>query len=152
MPNWCVGDLKVRGTFENLKNFIMNGLQPVDVLGNHLESLTVDECNGYICIDVKETCWIKGTRRNFCEPTYIEFENNGDESIVILPLHAAWDIIAESLQKVCQEFHVDMKIQAFEKGMEFSRCIEIVNGEIIENVDIEYADWYWDCPCPTLGG
>lgn len=33
MPNWCEGTLKVRGTIKDLKNFVLNGLIPVNPLG-----------------------------------------------------------------------------------------------------------------------
>lgn len=53
---------------------------------------------------------------------------------------------------MCQEYRVDMKIEAYERGMEFGQLVEIINGEIRRNEDIEYNDYEWDCPCLTLGG
>lgn len=43
MPNWCEGTLKVRGTKENLTNFILNGLQPVGFLGEEKPKLNLNE-------------------------------------------------------------------------------------------------------------
>ena len=45
-----------------------------------------------------------------------------------------------------------MKIHGFEKGMQFSQLIEIVDGEILQDKEIKYDDWDWDCPCPLIGG
>lgn len=45
-----------------------------------------------------------------------------------------------------------MKIQGFERGMEFSQVIEIVDGEIVQDEELHYNDWNWDCPCPEMGG
>lgn len=33
MPNWCEGTLKVRGTKENVKKFVLEGLHPVGFMG-----------------------------------------------------------------------------------------------------------------------
>ena len=156
MPNWCEGSLKVRGTIENLKRFIFEGLQPVDYLGEKTENLvnqTDDELS--LFLETKEkTLWMKGTRRHFCEPDYIEVdaESKEDIRIVIMPMKAAWVIEAKSLLKLCKDFGVDMRIQAFESGMEFSQIIEIVNGNLIQNEEVKYDNWDWDCPCPLMGG
>jgi hypothetical protein len=94
--------------------------------------------------------WIKNTSRHFimCDE-YMDFCKG---HTLFLHLKAAWYINAEELQAVCQEYLVDMKIEAYERGMEFGQLVEIINGEIKKNEDIEYADYEWDCPCPTLGG
>lgn len=43
MPNWCAGTLRVRGTKANLTKFVLEGLQPVDYIGEDLEALKMDE-------------------------------------------------------------------------------------------------------------
>lgn len=53
MPNWCEGNLKVRGTKENLTRFILEGLHPVGFLGEERERLSKNEY-GDICSE--ETC------------------------------------------------------------------------------------------------
>lgn len=155
MPNWCEGTLKVRGKFKNLVNFIKHGLKPVTFLGDDCESLNINESDTYIWIDnIKHDLYLEGTRRHFCEPSYISLDVDDPEeyAILLLPMRAAWSIDADSLQELCKEFHVDMKIQGFEQGMQFSQIIEIINGEIIQDKEIKYDDWDWDCPCPTMGG
>lgn len=44
MPNWCAGTLRVRGTKENLTKFVLEGLQPVNYIG---EGLKYDNCTEY---------------------------------------------------------------------------------------------------------
>ena len=76
MPNWCEGTLKVRGTKENLTNFILNGLQPVGFLGEEKPKLNLNEHGD---IKTKETCWIENTGRGFVDGLNIdlsEFEDN----------------------------------------------------------------------------
>lgn len=155
MPNWCEGQLKIRGTFEALKSFIKFGFEPCSYpkAKEKFPKAKISENSIYMdCAG--ETLYFKGTRRHFCETDYIEMDVDNPEEVTVLvvPLKAAWSIIAENLQRLCKEFNVDMKIQGFEKGMQFSQLIEIVNGEIIEDKEIKYDDWYWDCPCPDTGG
>lgn len=156
MPNWCEGTLKVRGTIKDLKGFVLNGLIPVNPLGAVKEALSLDgedETSLYIS-SVPDTLYIKGTRRAFCEPDYIEVscDEPNDKTILTMPFKQAWAILSDNLLEVCKEFNIDMKIQGFERGMRFSQIVEIVNGEIVQDEEIKYDDWEWDCPCPDMGG
>ena len=156
MPNWCEGTLKVRGTIKDLKDFVLNGLIPVNPLGVTKEPLSLDgedETSLYIS-STPDTLYIKGTRRAFCEPDYIEINSDepNDKTILTMPFKQAWAILSDNLLAVCKEFNVDMKIQGFERGMRFSQIVEIVNGEIVQDEEIKYDDWEWDCPCPDMGG
>ena len=156
MPNWCEGTLKVKGTIKDLKNFVLNGLLPVSPIGATKEPLSLDggdETSLYIS-SVPNTLYIKGTRRAFCEPDYIEVSSDepNDKTILTMPFKQAWAILSDNLLEVCKEFNVDMKIQGFERGMQFSQIVEIVDGEIVQDEEIKYDNWEWDCPCPDMGG
>lgn len=156
MPNWCEGFLKVRGTIPQLKKFIIEGFQLVDIFGNELENLSID-CNDDTSLEVSginETLWLKGTHRNFCKFDDIGIYSDSPETseVLILYLQAAWCIETEPLLNVCKKFEVDMKIQGFESGMQFSQIIEIVDGKILQDEIIHYDNWDWDCPCPLMGG
>ena len=154
MPNWCEGTLKVRGSFKNLKNFVMNGLKAVNIIGA-VVSAKVEMDETYLKMyDFEGSLYMKNTRRHFCEPDYIEIFVDEPEEIttLLLPMKAAWCIDSDGLLALCKEFHVDMRIEGFERGMEFSQIIEIVDGEILQDDEIKYTDWNWECPCPTLGG
>ena len=132
MPNWCEGTLKVRGTKENVIKFVLEGLQPVGFLGENRGKLTL---NKYGDIQSDETCWIENTRRGFVDrPDVYLSDNDDDDEIIIITLDArfAWGIVATELQKTCIKYNIDMKIYAFERGMEFNQDIEIVEGNIIK--------------------
>ncbi len=156
MPNWCEGSLKVRGKIANLKAFVLNGLQPVTIKCEDDRKLSFDseDDTSFYISKIENSLWLKGSFRHFCEPDYIEvYADNPDDSVIlIIPMRAAWTILSDNLQALCEEFNVDMKIQGFERGMQFSQVIEIVNGEILKDEEIHYADWNWDCPCPQMGG
>lgn len=76
MPNWCEGSLKVRGTISQLREFVLNGLCPVDWRGDHLPEVKLEdpESDTSILSDgrVEGALWIKGTCRHFCKPYFIE--------------------------------------------------------------------------------
>lgn len=64
----------------------------------------------------------------------------------------AWDISSEPYINLSKQYNVDIKIEAFERGMEFSRYILIEKGELKEDKEIKYDDYVWDCVMPNLGG
>lgn len=152
MPNWCEGVLKVRGKEENLKRFITEGLTPVSFLGMVTGKLEINE---HGCVKSELSCHIKNTHRGFVENLDVCIEDIEDDDgnyIVQLEAKFAWGIYAEELLKTCQEFEVDMKIYAFERGMEFERDIEIVNGAIVKNGEITYGNYSWESINPLMGG
>ena len=150
MPNWCVGTLRVRGTKENLTNFVLEGLSPVTYIGQELEPLKMDDCG---CIEC-ERCWIKGTRRGFVVDLYVYFDDLKDEeeTTIALDTEFAWCISAEELLNSCKQYNVDMRIHAFERGMCFNQIIEIIDGKITKDEEVTFDDYNWDCICPNIGG
>lgn len=150
MPNWCVGTLRVRGTKENLTKFVLEGLQPVDYIGEDLEALKMDEYSQVKC----SRCWIKGTRRGFILDLdeYIDDWNDEGKFAIGLEAEFAWGISSEELLNSCKQYGVDMRIHAFECGMCFNQIIEIINGEITKDEEVKFDDYNWDCICPNVGG
>ena len=102
---------------------------------------------------VKKTAHIKGTHRNFVEPNAIDVWKGEDgNTCIAIEFKGAWSIESEPYVKLAKEYNVDIKIEAFERGMEFSQYILIENGELKEDKEIEYDDYVWDCVMPNLGG
>ena len=105
MPNWCKGVLKVRGTKDNILNFLKNGLQCVDVIGGTNEKHTVEYDEDYdeITIDnVKGCLWVKNTRRNFIEDISndLYLSKYSDDTFVcaIDGFQAAWGLMQKPLR------------------------------------------------------
>lgn len=71
---------------------------------------------------------------------------------IALDVEFAWAIRSDELLKVCQKYHVDMRIYAFERGMEFNLEIEIINGKITKDSYFAFQDYNWECICPHMGG
>lgn len=151
MPNWSRGCLKVRGKAANVKKFVLEGLQPVDFFGNALPKLELSDLGE---VDTDKDCWIEGTTRGFVENLYADFSFVEDDETFTATLDAkfAWAADVEELLALCQKYEVDMKLYAFEKGMEFNQDILIVSGIILRNFDIKFEDYNWECICPTVGG
>lgn len=147
MPNWCKGTLRVRGKKKNVIEFMLKGLKPV---GNG-RSLAL---NKFENIDSDETYWIENTYRGFVLGVDEFFSDYEDEDIVTVALDSkfAYDIDSEGLLKISKKYSVDMKIYGFEKGMQFNRNIEIINGEILKDENIEFKDYDWECICLNMGG
>lgn len=50
------------------------------------------------------------------------------------------------------KYDLDMKIFAFERGMEFTQEIELCKGKIVKDVAEEHKDYFWTVPFAGLGG
>ena len=150
MPNWCAGTLRVRGTKENLTKFVLEGLQPVDYIGEGLETLKMNDYSEVEC----SRCWIKGTYRGFILDLDVFIDDWNDEGKIAIGLEAefAWGISAEELLNSCKQYNVDMRIHAFERGIQFNQIIEIIDGKITKDEEVKFDDYDWDCICPNLGG
>lgn len=161
MPNWCRGDLKVRGTKENIRKFLLEGLQPISK-GFLSPELVETEI---ICDDTWEfsiksetgAFYILGTRRNFIDGEKIEtdindWEDDEEKVIVIEDYKAAWGIDADHLASISEKFNIDFKILGFEQGMEFNQDIEVINGKIIKDEEIKFYDYKWESIRPHIGG
>ena len=151
MPNWSEGCLKVRGKAANVKKFVLEGLKPVDVFGNELHKLELSDTGE---VESKSACWIEGTDRGFVENLCVDFAFVEDDETLtaLLDTRFAYGADAEELSALCKKYSVDMKLYAFEKGMEFNQDILIVDGEIRRDEEIKFEDYEWECICPTVGG
>ena len=155
MSNWIFGQLKIRGKFENLKDFAKNGLQPVDFFENDILYPAYEEDDERFYFNCRNiTLAVKNTVRTFVETDSIIFNvfeaDNFDNIIIVLPIKAEWRINVDDLLKISEQYDVDMKIQSFQDASEMSQLIEIIDKQITQNDYIKYDNWKWDCPCPEL--
>ena len=149
MPNWCVGTLKVRGKKSNIERFVFEGLKPVGFMGVEKEPLKQNEWGD---VHTKEDCWIEGTYRGFVDGIDVYLSELEDVDIIALDARFAWCVDTEGLQKACQKYKVDMRMYAFERGMQFNQEVEIIDGEITMDDKINFDDYKWECTFPELGG
>lgn len=162
MPNWCEGMLKIRGKQEDVFNLLADNLQiwktvivkePKFDMRKEFDEEAIEIDRKDEIIRVKKTAYIKGTCRNFVEPNDINVWKREDgNACVAVEFKAAWDVESEPYIELSKAYNVDIKIEAFERGMEFSRYILIENGNIKENKETQYVDYVWECVMPNLGG
>lgn len=159
MPNWCEGMLKIRGKQEDVFNLLADNLQvwKVVTIRNDMreeldkEAIEIDREDETIYVE--KTAHIKGTRRNFVEPNEINVWKRKDgNACIAVKFKAAWGVESEPYIELSKAYNVDIKIEAFERGMEFSRYILIENGNLKEDKETEYDDYVWECVMPNLGG
>lgn len=164
MPNWCEGNLKIRGKKENIIKFLTEGTSLLDGSWEPKEIKPEIEVNDCDEIEIKnidkvkgiDFLYIKGTRRHFIDPIENEiYIHNTDEKEAVICLEnfkAAWGIDTEALRVISKRYTIDFKIYAFESGMEFNQDIEIIKGKIVKDEEIKFKDYVWECIEPNIGG
>lgn len=159
MPNWCEGMLKIRGKQEDVFNLLADNLQVWKVvtirdgMREELDKEAIEIDREDETIYVEKTAYIKGTRRNFVEPNEINVWKRKDgNACIAVEFRAAWNVESEPYIELSKVYNVDIKIEAFERGMEFSRYILIENGNLKEDKETGYDDYVWECVMPNLGG
>lgn len=171
MPNWCEGNLRLRGTGRAILEFIKNEIEVVGhvggLIGEHKTCAPeIEETYGDVEAKIPEQAkgwaflsfYIKDTRRNFIDGKSIDFyigeEDELEEKHVVCidGVRAAWAFIAEPYVEKAKKYGLDIKIVGFERGMEFAQIIEIVDGELCKDHEIKFDDWKWECIMPNMGG
>lgn len=165
MPNWCVGTMKVRGTSETLTRFFKEGVFHYDDKKPLTFIYDKDENEADILsyVKTKDSGYlaIKGVTRNEISPLddYGEIYFTGsrnDENIRIgyFRFETAWGIETEQLVEVSKKYGIDIRIHAFEQGMEFEQFIEVHAGNLVKNevISFEDRDWAWESVNPNWGG
>ena len=167
MPNWCTGNIRLRGTGSAIKEFLKNEI----VVTGYGKGLTgevsekkpdiedddyafilslPEETKGWIFVSF----YIRGTRRNFIDGKTIEiYMDNGEKGTVCIDdIKAAWGFTPEPYIEKSKKYGLDIKIIGFEQGMEVKQIIEIVSGELICFEEISFEEWAWECEMPNMGG
>ena len=154
MANWICGDLKVRGTKENIKKFLIEGL--ISTGSKIRPEIIRDDTWKFSIRSNTDSFYIKDTRRSFIEKeeihTYINDWEDDEERVIVLEYKSAWGIDVVGLVNLSKEFNIDFKILGFELGMEFNQDVEIIKGEVIKNEEITFDDYEWQCIRPHIGG
>ncbi|MFS9235452.1 hypothetical protein [Streptococcus sanguinis] len=148
MPNFAEGTFKIRGKKENIASALKEMLASDTVTiseENDGEELTFTTTNSYF--------YINGTKRAFFDKDLIEILFEEDfEVIEIDNFIQAWGVIPGDYLDFSKKHGVDIKIFAFEQGLEYSQEVEIINGVIVTNIKRKYVDYQWDVPFSKLGG
>lgn len=154
MPNWCEGTLKIRGDVEAINKFMNEGLEVYNSRDGKsaCEPPRYDVWGAFSNVGKYGYVHVVGTRRGFVEEVLSCWDAENDKQLALL-YKQAWRIEAKELQEIAKKFKLNMRIQGFECGMEFVQDIEVDDeGNLIHNDAFSYGDYFWQCPCPTMGG
>ncbi|MEE8825185.1 MAG: hypothetical protein SOH70_03955 [Lentilactobacillus sunkii] len=147
MPNWNQGDLKVRGTTENIQRFMKERI---------LNGQTV-MWPGYAILDIPR-CFVPRNSLEDAQDLLDDYESNSPEPIVVVfnDTKIAWGFAIDHVQKafesISARYHIDFKITSWESGMEFKTEFECVNGKVTRCDEIQYENWVWEAERPSIGG
>lgn len=151
MPNWIEGTLKVRGSADKLIQFVKEAIEATVTEKQYGES--------DLEFDVPDRAYIADSRRAFTrEACYCNIDKSVDNrQTIAIPIKQAWsftpsDESAERWVQLAKKYEVDIRLQGFERGMEFYQDYAIENGEVTIDKVVEFDDWTWECPMPLLGG
>lgn len=169
MPNWAEGSLKVRGLEKDVIAFLKGALSGIPSVGASMKAalsvgdikipnVEIEEDGFNIKISSPNGLHIEGSRRAFIEGVvdywFLDDEEDEPSQVVftIDNFKQAWAVQTDNFARLSKKYNIDIKIHAFEKGMEFNQLIEIHKGEIIKDEEIQFADYQWECVLPNLGG
>lgn len=164
MPNWCEGNIRFRGTKENIKKFIENEIVYVVLRGEETQEVKpTKEENKYELIlyppkgEMRDSFYFRNTRRNFIFSGSIEIcwpDAEPDEEIVVCidDFNSAWSLKEEGWVNHAKKYGIDIRMFGFERGMEFSQEMTITRHGNVETKTNKYQDWNWECPFPNMGG
>ena len=121
MPNWCTGDLKVRGKYKDIKEFLS---KEMIILGGspfnreYKEPLIDESCG----IEIKvgnQGMWFRNAYRSYFENNidiWIDDELKENDSIITLnlgELQTAWGTDTKALTKLSKQYNRRWSIRTF---------------------------------------
>ena len=150
MPNWIEGTMKVRGKAEDLIRFFEVGFD---------STVEKEEYSDCISFEIADFVYINRSRRAFTLEAFEQdiFTGKSGVQIALIPIRQAWSFTPyEGAEQrwidLAKEYNLDVRLQGFERGMEFYQDVEIVNGVLVRDSVEKYDNWDWECPMPLMGG
>lgn len=158
MPNWCVGDLKVRGKASNIESFFKEALPAFEVKIERCDSGAHDiewkinkefsKPSPFFSPHI-----IQGTRRQIIQQDSGEACSRDDLlTLVFNDLECAWTFDVDGFAELSKKHGIDFRFYGFEQGMQFNQEVEIIQGEVTSYKEHKFDDYEWECIRPTTGG
>lgn len=141
MANWCYGKMTVSGRKENITNFLLTAVKPVDqtgeVLNQNILNLTEDELGLHLNVNSKDKSYLSldTNSRGFIDSTYIKVISDKDNDYsLLLDVKFANLVDTHTLSEIAKRYHIDIGIQITEETNEFTQAIAISKaGEVMIN-------------------
>ena len=177
MPNWIEGSLKVRGRYENVKKFFLEGINDyIGIVHNEkvqkgglataeadyiprnpeeYREIYENERNGRSCSiywHSVNAIYIEDTKRAFVvgdQDVYIDERKDGT-TIGTCKFQQAWGLNPDDWVELSKKYDVDIRLWGLEGGMQFGEELEVVKGTITIYEAKNYDSW--TMPLPWIGG
>lgn len=146
MPNWCEGVMKLRGSKDDILSFLEDGIEGCF----NDSSVKIDEFGEEV--NILHTHWIKHSERAFIDEQTVYIPEEEDPVVLTLKIRQAWDFAVADFVKIAKKFNLDIRLFGWERGVQFSREILIVDNNVIKDRTYKYSDWDWEVPFSDLGG
>ncbi len=165
MPNWIQGSLKARGSLDDVKRFLSEGVEAlhyseIQMIDNGFKLEEYD--NGYfeVSYEIPSDAWLYFADSSRAFPD----ETNGiilivDEDTKIATVHIlirqAWGFDYDYWADISKKYNIELKLYGVECGMQFTDDLEIKNGEITKSDGKsykKYCEFVWEVPFPKMGG
>lgn len=145
MANWCYGKMIVSGRKENIKNFLLTTVKPVDrtgeILDQNLLNLTEDELGLHLNVNSKDKSYLSlnTNNRGFIDNTYIKVLSDKDNDYsLLLDVKFANYVDTNVLSEIAKQYNIDIGVKATEETNEFTQTIAVNKvGKIMIDDTIE---------------
>lgn len=145
MANWCYGKMTVSGKKENIKNFLLTAVKPVDktgkTLNQNLLNLTEDDLGLHLNVNSKDKSYLSlnTNHRGFIDSTYIKVLSDKDNDYsLLLDVRFANYVDTNALSEIAKQYNIDIGVQATEETNEFTQTIAVNKaGKIMIDDTIE---------------
>ena len=151
MANCYQGILKVKGKHKNVLKLLNDKLQVWESDYFDQDKITTWNRSADDLIFVKYISCIERTDENYInylierinrisiDPSNIKLEQDGNgKSCIAINYKAINYIDSEFYALISKQYNVDIKIDAFEEGLEFSRHIHVKNGKVKKDKEKYY--------------
>lgn len=132
MANWCYGKMTVSGRKENIKNFLLTAVKPVDrtgkALNQNLLNLTEDDLGLHLNVNSKDKSYLSlnTNNRGFIDNTYIKVLSDKDNDYsLLLDVKFANYVDTNVLSEIAKQYNIDIGVQATEETNEFTQTIAV---------------------------
>jgi hypothetical protein len=149
MANYCYGDMTVKGTKENVLNFLHKALIPVTATGKLLNINPVKKINaGFIKLITRNannnyhSMWIKNSNNSFLNSANIPILNDNENNYQVnLSVEFAWFADSNNIKNLAKEYNVNINVDVTEENNEFRQIINADNkGTLLKDIEINIHD------------
>ncbi|QNP18241.1 hypothetical protein H9S87_18885 (plasmid) [Bacillus pumilus] len=142
MANWVEGNICIKGDYERLKNFLINGLK---LEGNGSKTLDEDSKILRVYGATSETVLLIDDTYHFMpwhgDDIEINESADGSNFSVVLEMMVKWEIRAGELLDVAKKYQLDIRATGVNLDDEEHQDIIIKNGKIVKDERFSLDDF-----------